>query len=149
MGPEQYLALLAATRRQLDVVEVFQIAGNAPYLEIAGPDDRVAEAAAALKEALPALAGNAQELGSESTDWVGGRYQLALPANRMAGFLAKREPGRYWAFPFQRMAFSQNSPRELFPEVRTPRTLPVSDVQSLRSELALLGQGLDPDRRFV
>ncbi|MYB16299.1 MAG: FAD-binding oxidoreductase [Chloroflexi bacterium] len=149
LGPEPYLTLLAAARRQMDVIETFQIAGGTARLGIAGPDDRVEEAAAALTEALPGLLRAESEPASGSADWNGDRYQMALPANRMAGFLADREPARYWAFPFQRLAFSQGSPGRSFPEVRSTRLLPLPDARSLRAGLALLCRGLDPDRRFV
>ena len=149
VGPEQYLALLAAARRQMDVIEAFQIAGGTAHLGIAGPDDRVEEAAAGMAEALPGLLIAEPEPAGRTADWSGDRYQLALPANRMAGFLADREPARYWAFPFQRQAFSQDSPARLFPEVRSTRLLPLPDARSLRAGLALLCRGLDPDRRFV
>ena len=149
LGPEEYLALLAAARRQMDVVEEFQLAGGSARLRIAGPEDRVEEAAASLREALPGLSGAEPEPAAGTADWTGDRYRLALPANRMAGFLADRDPARYWAFPFQRLAFSQGPPGRLFPEVRSARLLPLPDTRSLREGLALLCRGLDPGLRFV
>ena len=149
VAPEQYLALLAAARRQLDVVETFQIVGDSARLEIAGPADRVEEAAAAFKEALPALLGAEQTPEPGGADWTGERFQTVLPANRMAGFLASREPGRCWAFPFQRLFYSQGSPEEFFPEAQSTRLLPAPDVRHLRAGLGLLCRGLDPDRKCV
>lgn len=149
LGPEQYLALLAAARRQLDAVETFQILEGSARLGVAGPEDRVDVAAAAFSEALPAIVGADQAPAKGTIDWAGDRYQIALPANRMAGLLANRESGRFWAFPFQRLAYSQDSPGRLFPDSRSTRLLPVPDARSLREGLALLCRGLDPDRRFV
>ena len=147
--PEQYLALLAAARRQLDVVETLQIAGGSVHLGVAGPRDRVEEAVVALTKALPSLESAEREPGREASDWTGDRHQIALPANQMSSFLDNRKPGRYWAFPLQRLAFSQDCPESLFPHAGSARRLPVPDLKSLRAPLALLGEGLDPDQRFV
>ena len=149
VGPEEYLALLAEARRQLDVVETFQIVGDSARLGIAGPADRVTEASAAFQKALPALLGVEQTPDPGGTDWTGDRFQTALPANLMAKLLAIREPGRCWAFPFQRVFYSQGSPEKIFPEALPTRLLPAPDVLQLRSGLELLCRGLDPDRKFV
>jgi FAD/FMN-containing dehydrogenase len=149
VGPEQFAALLAEARRQLDVVETFQIAGDFAHLAIAGPEDRVGEAAAALTKTMPDLAGAERVPGSAGPDWTGVRHRLILSADRVTEFLAPRAPARFWAFPFQRMAFSQISPGQSFPDAHSAQALPVPDARPLRAGLALLCRGLDPDRIFV
>lgn len=147
--PEQYLALLAEARRQLDVVEALQLARDSTRLALAGPTDRVSEAAGALRKALPELASEEHPPAVPGFDRTGQRFRSALPANQMAGFLAEEGEGRFWAFPLQRLAYSQAPPGQWLPGVRTAQILPLPDPRPLREGLALLCQGLDPDRKFV
>lgn len=149
LAPEQYLALLSEARRQLDVVEAFQIVRGATRLNLAGPSDRVEEAAAALSGALPVLEAGGRAQAFPGEDWTGQRYRIVIPANKMAGFLAGEEPGGYWAFPFQRLAYSRAPTGQWFPDTRPTQLLPLTDPGPLRAGLALLCQGLDPDQRFV
>ena len=149
LEPEQYLALLAEARRQLDVVEDFQLAHAFTRLTLSGPGDRVEEAVGALEAACPALATRESADGHAGADWSGRRHQVALPADRMAGLLGRARPGRFWAFPLQRLAYTQGPPENLAPGARAVQALPLDDPQPLREGLALLCRGLDPDRRFV
>ena len=147
LTPEGYLALLAAARRQMDVIEEFQVRRGSVRLVLAGPGDRVEEAADALERSCRQLAGRAR--AGPAADWEGPRHRIALPADQMAQFLAGAAPDRFWAFPFQRLAYCRAAPQPGFPGARTAQLLPLPDARPLRAGLALLRRGLDPDQRFV
>ncbi len=149
MEPERFLALLSEARRQLDVVEGFQLDQDSTRLALSGPGDRVGEAEGALMEILPGLA-QAEHAGATAGMGRSGLwFRTALPANQMAGFLGGNAPGRYWAFPFQRVAYSEAPLVNWFPGVGTGQMLPLPDPRPMREGLALLCRGLDPDRRFT
>ena len=149
LRPGRYLALLAEVRRQLDVVERFQFGRGWVGLTLCGPGDRVGEAAADLRSACPELAASPTGRLAAYPGWNGRSCRLALAADRMAGFLESSGPDRFWAFPLQRLAYSEQAPPDWIPHATDPLSLPVADSRQLRDRLELLGRGLDPERRFV
>ncbi len=151
-GPRHYLAVLDEVRRQLDVVDGFQIGGGGGpswiRLVLAGPRDRVREASAALQPLCPDLDSDHFPVAAAAADWDGCRYRIGLPAHQMADFFGGAAT-RFWAFPLQRLAYASDPANEWAHTNCAAQLLPLPDPQRLRERVGLLCRGLDPDERFV